>query len=1181
MKLRTEEQVVAKYTRELRNLLGNSKPVITALTKFADEYIRFAPAVVTCIENHLKEVPVELKIAVVYLIDSILKNIGKDYINLFSSNIVSSFTKTFEQICQAKDGNGKWKLQMNKVRSTWENIFAARTLYNIDCICRMTDSNWSVSPVVLRSSRIHVNPKFLSRALRKNDTSNSYQKVGKIALVPTVSGLSLDSSCVDTVDSDENDGEQVCELRQKLLLKQKHLLELQTRKLQIELYETKSMLAEKQSHINLPQSSLLTTESLSNQDFISIVSPRERSQRAVVSPRLATSYESLCIGLENTPMCTALMEANVSQPASRTTVDKWGTNYLSKSPDDNMNISEVSSLKADVVCSESNNVLPTNFKLHQDSNIRNNSSGNCYDPYRSAHMQLNSLNMSGQVPVGEKYSKSDLPMNYIHSTYGVSLECDFKAQIYSTASLLHENHEHVNPKESKLGVCAEDRNRVGSRRSAESTKRTCQADDPSNNNQVKKVKQDGFHNANDFQDTDWRQGNRSSSCGSLPKRSVEAGTSGCYLKESRDQIFSRNNEVESYERYLFYSGCPSDLDDTSIWKSRSSSGSSTFGNSIISPHGDINDLYWRRKHPTGPNPFVEALQPYNCSSFPPTCGKFEQDLAGQELAKAADSRSPPHCSTMHNNATPDSEGVYTELTRPQALKNENQQESVKGFEKSFENSLRNTGSGSEVRSKNESSNQYFLPELSTEIRNGSMEDLLSKLKAAGLLTEKSSAGKVPVSQMGTKMSNSTISTSLASSTSRKKGRIKANKSVAPVQVVDLDFGNLKQRQLTLVAQLWSGNQCSSCGWRFSGEHSGKFSQHLDWHFKKNRKMKDKAKNVWRRQFYYSLSDWMQYTEFEDEDSKSPSFFALKDETRVEQENKKLPESCEPSTILCAGYEGDVCPQCGEDFEVYFDETNEDWRIRGAVLKHNYETNSTSLYHLLCHKDLLACLEGKSIVSAILVGHDDQNKNEAHLKLDICGRANPSIIGGETLVNIKQVDLLVGDVTITEVKMFHSPSPESTLIHSCGNVNGPCKSETDPTFSPTYPDRVAHVVNDDPDGANGTEKTSESRPTTALPVNDASSGNHVNNRGHLETSKIELNGDKFPCETDIGNSGDLETAKIDISGEDARKDEEKTQNNLAIKVTESKLALLELPPRKFTVYPTKIRGKETSGLCVIC
>lgn len=75
--------------------------------------------------------------------------------------------------------------------------------------------------------------------------------------------------------------------------------------------------------------------------------------------------------------------------------------------------------------------------------------------------------------------------------------------------------------------------------------------------------------------------------------------------------------------------------------------------------------------------------------------------------------------------------------------------------------------------------------------------------------------------------------------------------------------SLKVRQGNLYTMLYAGMQCSSCGMRFLPEASMQYSQHLDWHFRQNRRGKRNSRVATSRKWYYSLSDWKNYEEFED------------------------------------------------------------------------------------------------------------------------------------------------------------------------------------------------------------------------------------------------------------------------------------------------------------------------------
>ncbi|KAH3757770.1 pre-mRNA cleavage complex 2 protein Pcf11 [Pelomyxa schiedti] len=85
----------AEYESELEGLTINSKPIINSLTIIAGENMDAAPDIVATIERRIETAPSNQKLPALYLLDSIIKNIGGAYVNLFARNIVNTFIRTF------------------------------------------------------------------------------------------------------------------------------------------------------------------------------------------------------------------------------------------------------------------------------------------------------------------------------------------------------------------------------------------------------------------------------------------------------------------------------------------------------------------------------------------------------------------------------------------------------------------------------------------------------------------------------------------------------------------------------------------------------------------------------------------------------------------------------------------------------------------------------------------------------------------------------------------------------------------------------------------------------------------------------------------------------------------------------------------------------------------------------
>lgn len=108
---------------------------------------------------------------------------------------------------------------------------------------------------------------------------------------------------------------------------------------------------------------------------------------------------------------------------------------------------------------------------------------------------------------------------------------------------------------------------------------------------------------------------------------------------------------------------------------------------------------------------------------------------------------------------------------------------------------------------------------------------------------------------------------------RTRGRPIEERKVAIIPVSLNRPETIKQRQQAIVDTLYFGTQCSSCGLRFPPEQTMKYTQHLDWHFRQNRRDRDSRRRAHFRKWYYNQSDWIKYEEIEDLDERGKSIVA--------------------------------------------------------------------------------------------------------------------------------------------------------------------------------------------------------------------------------------------------------------------------------------------------------------------
>ena len=92
------KEVAEKYRETLSTLTFNNKIVINTLTEIAKEEVKHAAVVTQVIEERIRKVKADQMLPLMYLMDSICKNIGVPYNELFQQNLVSNFSLVFQAV---------------------------------------------------------------------------------------------------------------------------------------------------------------------------------------------------------------------------------------------------------------------------------------------------------------------------------------------------------------------------------------------------------------------------------------------------------------------------------------------------------------------------------------------------------------------------------------------------------------------------------------------------------------------------------------------------------------------------------------------------------------------------------------------------------------------------------------------------------------------------------------------------------------------------------------------------------------------------------------------------------------------------------------------------------------------------------------------------------------------------
>lgn len=106
-----------EYDDFLAQLTFNSKDLINMLSRVAHENLHNSDAIVAVLHQRILTAPPTAKLPLLYLVDSIVKNVGDPYIQAFGLNLFHMFTTAYA------DTTPQVRMSMHRLLNTWPPIF--------------------------------------------------------------------------------------------------------------------------------------------------------------------------------------------------------------------------------------------------------------------------------------------------------------------------------------------------------------------------------------------------------------------------------------------------------------------------------------------------------------------------------------------------------------------------------------------------------------------------------------------------------------------------------------------------------------------------------------------------------------------------------------------------------------------------------------------------------------------------------------------------------------------------------------------------------------------------------------------------------------------------------------------------------------------------------------------------
>ena len=195
------------------------------------------------------------------------------------------------------------------------------------------------------------------------------------------------------------------------------------------------------------------------------------------------------------------------------------------------------------------------------------------------------------------------------------------------------------------------------------------------------------------------------------------------------------------------------------------------------------------------------------------------------------------------------------------------------------------------------------------------------------------------------------------------GMIDSGTAIQAPHLVDLNSQAMLVSRPELIELLYGSMplQCYQCGqrWHDSPTERTLKDEHLDWHFKTNKRLRELSVRAQSRALYIAETDWITFTiETTTKEQAAP------DTVTAAQINSSVPKPSDPAQ------QNATCPICKENFETVWDDAAENWMWKNAV-----DVGGT-ICHATCYAEATAAQKRSDAKTALKEDKPDSDEDIA-------------------------------------------------------------------------------------------------------------------------------------------------------------------------------------------------------------